>query len=74
MSEPFDPERVASYDDCSAMHPSICIAKSDYDKLLELYRQRGSIITALDRECRIGCLSLPSVRNATDASHPPDQS
>lgn len=38
------------------------VLMSDYTQLLELYREQKAVLERLDKECLIGCLSLPTVR------------
>jgi len=50
------------------------VSAADYDRLLGLYRvQKTNLaaamatIEAIGRECTVGCLSRPNVRNATES-------
>lgn len=78
MSEPFDVEKVSRYtesDICDIVRPRdiTYVRAEDYDQLLDMHRRQKAAlakavatIEAIERECLIGCRSLPSVRNAID--------
>lgn len=77
MSEPFDPEKVERTR-CCDLCGDFYVKGADYDHLLEVHlRQKESLakavatIEAIERECLIGCRSLPSVRNAIDCEISP---
>lgn len=52
---PFDPKNVATFDQLSEIHPTICVHKDDYDRLLDLYLYKSvpiSVAEALIEECK----------------------
>ncbi len=77
----FDPEKVDRFsfeDGCAGccgctmsqnQPDGDYVDSADYDQLLSLYREQMALIERIDKECLIGCLSLPSVRKSSPAEH-----